>query len=166
MIEAAYFRSAMARLGAAVNIITTDGPAGRHGMTASAVCSVTDDPPMLLLCVNRTARANAVLRANGRLCVNILSAAHENLSRCFSDRTLNMDARFACSPDWTVLPDGLPALGNALAALGCRIESVSEVGSHSVFFARAEHLVLGDAERALIYFGRDYHHLPAPAKAA
>jgi len=47
------FRDAMARLGAAVNIVTTDGTAGRAGFTASAVCSVTDDPPTLLVCLNR-----------------------------------------------------------------------------------------------------------------
>ena len=47
------FRDAMARLGAAVNIITTGGPAGRGGFTASAVCSVTDEPPTLLVCMNR-----------------------------------------------------------------------------------------------------------------
>ena len=53
------FRDAMARLGAAVNIITTGGPAGRGGFTASAVCSVTDDPPTLLVCMNRNATAAA-----------------------------------------------------------------------------------------------------------
>lgn len=49
------FRDAMAQVGAAVNIITTDGPAGRAGFTASAVCSVTDEPPTLLVCLNRSA---------------------------------------------------------------------------------------------------------------
>ncbi|WP_198511682.1 flavin reductase, partial [Bacillus subtilis] len=51
-VEKTEFRNAMSRLGAAVNIITTEGPAGRAGFTASAVCSVTDSPPTLLVCLN------------------------------------------------------------------------------------------------------------------
>ena len=49
----------MARLGAAVNIITTDGPGGKRGFTASAVCSVTDSPPTLLVCLNRSSDSNS-----------------------------------------------------------------------------------------------------------
>ena len=56
------FRDAMAHVGAAVNIITTDGPAGRAGFTASAVCSVTDAPPTLLVCLNRSASVWPVFR--------------------------------------------------------------------------------------------------------
>lgn len=55
LTDKASFRDAMAHVGAAVNIITTDGPAGRAGFTASAVCSVTDTPPTLLVCLNRSA---------------------------------------------------------------------------------------------------------------
>ena len=57
------FRDAMARLGAAVNIITTDGAAGRGGITATAVCSVTDDPPTLLVCLNRTSPRSVLFLA-------------------------------------------------------------------------------------------------------
>ena len=74
------FRNAMSSLGAAVNIITTDGPAGRHGLTASAVCSVTDTPPTLLACVRRDAGAHDVLKVNGALCVNILAGHYRVLS--------------------------------------------------------------------------------------
>jgi hypothetical protein len=63
----------MSRLGAAVNIVTTDGPAGRAGFTASAVCSVTDEPPTLLVCLNRTASVYPAFEANGVLCVNVLA---------------------------------------------------------------------------------------------
>ncbi len=55
------FRDAMARLGAAVNVVTSAGPAGRGGFTASAVCSVTDDPPSLLVCLNRSSSGNSLL---------------------------------------------------------------------------------------------------------
>ena len=72
------FRDAMARLGAAVNIITTGGPAGRGGFTASAVCSVTDEPPTLLVCMNRNATAAPALKANGNVCVNVVAAGQQH----------------------------------------------------------------------------------------
>lgn len=65
------FRDAMASLSAAVNIVTTDGPAGRCGITATAVCSVTDTPPTLLVCINRNSAMNPVFQATQRLCVNV-----------------------------------------------------------------------------------------------
>ena len=86
MVESIQFRDAMSRLAAAVNVITTDGPVGRRGFTASAVCSVTDDPPTLLLCVNRTAGSNAILKANGVLCINVLAERHTALSALFASR--------------------------------------------------------------------------------
>jgi len=67
------YRDGMARLGAAVNIIKTDGPAGRSGMTASAVVSVTDDPPTLAVCINRSSRNNEIIKINGVLAINTLS---------------------------------------------------------------------------------------------
>jgi len=67
------YRNAMARLGAAVSVITTDGPAGAVGFTASAVCSVTDSPPMLLVCLNRNSSASPAVHANGVLCVNVIA---------------------------------------------------------------------------------------------
>ena len=64
------FRDAMASLSAAVNIVTTDGPAGRCGITATAVCSVTDTPPTLLVCINRNSAMNPAFQA-------IRSTGHE-----------------------------------------------------------------------------------------
>src|SRR3954466_16084621 len=87
------FREGMSRLGAAVNIITTDGPAGRAGFTASAVCSVTDDPPTLLVCLNRSASVYQTVRANGTVCVNTLAAGQQQISDLFGGKT-PMDARF------------------------------------------------------------------------
>jgi flavin reductase len=83
-LQKADYRNAMARLGAAVNIITTDGPAGRAGFTASAVCSVTDEPPTLLVCLNRSASVYPAFKANGVLCVNVLAAGHQSLSAAVS----------------------------------------------------------------------------------
>ena len=80
LTDKASFRDAMAHVGAAVNIITTDGPAGRAGFTASAVCSVTDTPPTLLVCLNRSASVWPVFSEHHTLCVNTLAAGQEALA--------------------------------------------------------------------------------------
>ena len=90
------FRDAMACVGAAVNIITTDGPSGKAGFTASAVCSVTDSPPTLLVCLNRGASVWPIFSENRTLCVNTLSAGQEPLSNLFGGKT-PMEDRFAAA---------------------------------------------------------------------
>jgi flavin reductase len=160
MLDRSTFRDAMAGLGAAVNIITSDGTAGLAGCTASAVCGVTDEPPTLLVCINRGSRNNAAFRANGKLCVNVLSAEQQALAAHFATGALPMAERFAAA-QWDTLATGAPVLHGALASLDCEIESVTEVGTHTVFFCavKAAHTqVAGDA---LIYFGRRYHRVGA-----
>jgi flavin reductase len=146
----------MARLATAVNIVTTDGIAGRHGITASAVCSVTDNPPTLLICVNRASRANALIRQNGVVCVNVLAARHRGLSDAFAGSSLSV--RFA-EGDWMTTKTGALRLDDAVVALDCRISSVAEVGTHSVFFCEIAEIVANDQREALLYFGREYHSL-------
>jgi len=161
------FRDAMARLGAAVNVVTTDGSAGRAGFTASAVCSVTDDPPTLLVCVNRASKGNAILKANGVLCVNTLASGCRSLSDAFAGKGgLDTDGRFALAK-WSRLVTGAPVLDDeAVVAFDCRITEVLEKGSHSVLFAEIEAIRQGVAGGALIYYGRDYHPIGNKADAA
>ncbi|MWB76438.1 flavin reductase [Pseudooceanicola sp. 216_PA32_1] len=147
----------MARLGAAVTVLTTDGPAGKHGMTASAVCSVTDTPPTLLVCVNRTSRSHDHFAGNKVLAVNVLAGRHRALSEVFARQ--NETDRFATG-SWTRLATGSPVLADASVAFDCRVSETSTVGSHTVFFcevqAMAQH---GGQAESLIWFGRDFHHI-------
>ena len=159
------FRNAMGRLGAAVNIITTDGPAGRHGLTASAVCSVTDTPPTLLVCVRRDAGAHDVLKMNGALCVNILAGRHQNLSDEFGRHGIAVEQRFA-GGSWTRLVTGAPVLADAVASLDCRIAKVAEVGTHSVLFCEVEAIATALQPEGLIYFNRLYHRIGSTLKSA
>lgn len=158
MLDKHIFRDAMAGLGAAVNIISSDGVAGLAGCTASAVCGVTDEPPTLLVCINRGSRNNAAFRANGALCVNVLSADQQALAAHFATGSLPMTERFAAA-QWNTLATGAPVLLGALASLDCEIESVTEVGTHTVFFCavKAAHTHIGGD--ALIYYGRSYHRV-------
>src|SRR5689334_821645 len=148
----------MARLGAAVNVVTTDGPAGRGGFTASAVCSVTDDPPTLLVCVNRGSNSGAAVKANGVLCVNTLAAGHQELSSVFAGATkCSMEDRFL-SGNWGTLATGAPVLQDAVVAFDCRIVDMVEKGTHTVLFAEIEAIHQGTRHgQALIYFARYYH---------
>ncbi len=154
------FGEAMSRLGAAVNIITTDGSAGRHGLTASAVCSVTDTPPTVLVCVKRAAGAHDVLKANGVLCVNILAGRHRNLSADFGNHGISVEQRFA-GGSWRQLATGAPVLADAAANLDCRIASVAEV----VFFCEVRGIATAPQPEGLIYFNRLYHPIGASLKS-
>ncbi len=159
MVDRQSYREAMARLGAAVNVITTDGPGGRRGFTASAVCSVTDHPPTLLVCLNRASDSNQAIKDNGVLCVNVLTPAQRALSPVFAGMTEHdYPARFG-QASWTTLDTGAPVLEEAAASFDCRLAQVSEIGTHSVFFATVVAVRLGATSEALIYFARSYHRV-------
>lgn len=157
-IERKEFRDAMSRLPAAVNIITTDGPAGRGGFTASAVCSVTDSPPTLLVCMNQSVSSCAAFRENGVLCVNTLSGAHQDLSGVFAGFTgVDGPGRFEFGT-WRTLLTGAPVLEGALVSFDARITDMVEKGTHLVIFAEVEGVrTIDGVEAALLYFARDYH---------
>ena len=148
------YRNAMARLGAAVTIVTTDGPAGRAGFAATAVCSVTDNPPTLLVCLNRGSSAYGPVSANQAVCVNVLSAEHEPLSRLFGGKT-PVDERFAAA-QWEQTSTGCHRLEGALTSFDCRIRSVADGGTHDVLFCEVEAIHTRGDGQALIYFDRGY----------
>ncbi len=164
MVDVNQFRNAMALLGGAVTVITTDGPAGRFGFTASAVCSVTDVPPTLLVCMNRASYSNAQFKANGALCVNVLAGTHQALSGVFANKILSTEERFAVT-DWIVLESGAPVMQEALVNFDCRIVQVHEVGSHSIFYCQIQSIRHGAADDGLVYFNRAYHRVCEGSKA-
>ena len=95
MLDKQSYRQAMASLGAAVNVITGDTGRGRVGCTVSAVCSVTDEPPTLLVCINRSSQNNAAFRESGALCVNVLSAEQRAIAERFATKDISADERFS-----------------------------------------------------------------------
>jgi len=157
VVDKAAFRAGMSRLGAAVNIVTTDGPLGRAGFTASAVCSVTDDPPTLLVCLNRSSSVYGSFIRNEALCVNTLKPNHEELSRLFGGKT-PMDERFAAAA-WSVGTSGAPVLQDATVSFDCRIASKADVGSHTILFCEVLAIACHDVADGLIYFDRGYHRV-------
>jgi flavin reductase len=155
-VESAAFREAMSRLGAAVHVITTAGPGGKAGATATAVCSVTDAPPTLLMCLNRRSQTNPAVVENGVFCVNTLGDGGSDLADLFAGRTgVTGSARFDTG-DWITLSTGSPVLASAVIAFDCRIVEVRSVGSHNVFFGAVESVRVGPSGPALVYHDRAY----------
>ncbi|HEX4041608.1 MAG TPA: flavin reductase [Xanthobacteraceae bacterium] len=153
------FREAMARLGAAVHVVTTAGPAGKSGFTATAVCSVSDAPPTLLVCLNRRSNSAPLLAQNGVFCINTLPASEEKLADLFAGRSgVHLDERFA-QGEWMALKTGSPVLASAVIAFDCRTIETRAVGSHNVVFGAVEAVRLGPPGPTLVYHDRAYKPL-------
>ena len=158
MIESTDFRNAMSLLTTAVNVITTEGEDGMHGFTASAVCSVTDTPPTLLVCMNQSSRSHTHFVDNKILSVNVLGAQHEKISNAFASSKLSSEDRFKLGA-WTTLETGSPILEDALVSFDCDIEQIQEVGTHSIFMCRVVAIKQSQQDESLVYFNRAYHQV-------
>lgn len=158
-VDPALFREGMSRVAAAVHVVTTDGPAGRAGFTATAVTPVTDSPASLLVCVNAGGRTAKALIANGVFCVNTLGIADAPVADAFAGRA-NLEGldRFTVG-SWDVLETGAPLLASSLAAFDCRLDDARLVASHYVIVGRIVAVRLGEPQPALAYQGRLYHRI-------
>jgi flavin reductase len=158
-VEATSFREAMSRLGAAVHVITTAGPGGKAGATATATCSVTDAPPTVLMCLNRRSATYPIVTENGVFCVNTLAAGHSEIADLFAGRTGVKGSDRFNTGEWTTLLTGSPVLATAVVAFDCRIVDVRAIGSHNVFFGAVQAVRLGPQGAVLCYHERAYKPL-------
>lgn len=158
-LDPSLFREGMSRVAGAVHIVTTDGPAGRAGLTATAVAPVTDSPASLLVCVNTSGRSAQALLANRVFCVNTLSAEDRPLAEIFAGRTdLHGQDRFS-SGQWDKLLTGSPVLTTGLVSFDCRLTEARVVATHHVILGEIVAVRMGGPSPALVYQGRVYHQL-------
>jgi flavin reductase (DIM6/NTAB) family NADH-FMN oxidoreductase RutF len=152
------FLLGMSRAAATVHVVTTDGPAGRHGATVSAVTSVSADTPQptLLVCIHEgSATARGTLE-NGVFCINVLRHDQSHISESFAGRSnARGSARFDCT-HWTSGVTGAPRVREALVAFDCRLAASERVGSHFVIFGRVQDIFVAAAGAPLIYTQRAY----------
>lgn len=156
------FRNAMARVCAPVNVVTTNGPVGRGGFTATAMCSVTDEPPTLLVCMNSRSAQTDLFIENRRFCINVLTQEHKALATAFAGREAEMEARYA-DADWTDLPSGNQALADAIVSFDCRLTEAKLVGTHNILIGEVMDIRCRHDGHALLYFDRNYVHVPTQA---
>lgn len=151
------YRQGMAGLAAAVNIVTCDGPQGKGGFTATAVCSVSDNPATLLVCLNRSASVHKVFAEASHLAINTLADGQDAISNLFGGKA-PMDERFAAG-EWQTLSTGSPVLADAAVVFDCVITEIKSVATHDVIMCQVVAIKQNPDAGALLYFQRGYEHL-------
>ncbi len=160
-IAADGYRCCMRYFASGVNVITARDGEARAGLTATAVCSVTADPPRMVVFVNRNVLASDVVMRSGALCVNLLAADQEEVARVFAGmhKDVRGEDRFRYGT-WGEAITGSPVLEGALASFDCRVIKVFEESTHRAFVCE----VLATAERndaeSLIYLNGVFRSLP------
>jgi flavin reductase (DIM6/NTAB) family NADH-FMN oxidoreductase RutF len=151
----AAFREVMGRLAGGVTVVTAlDAEGDPSGFTATAVCSVSLDPPLVLVCVGREGHTLKAIRDSGRYALNFVSSG--GLER--SNRFAGSGTKKFEGVEWTAAPGGSPVLPDILAWVECEVERVVEAGDHTVFIGRVTegHVELPDSA-PLVHFGGRYH---------
>jgi flavin reductase (DIM6/NTAB) family NADH-FMN oxidoreductase RutF/DNA-binding transcriptional LysR family regulator len=152
------FLSGMSHAACTVNVVTTDGSAGRHGVTVSAMVSVSADTPQptLLVCIHHLSPVAAALLENGVFCVNVLREDQAHISESFAGRTEARGAeKFDCA-EWTLQVTGAPRVLDAMVAFDCRVTASERVGSHLVVFGSVQDIFMAGGGAPLIYANRAY----------
>ncbi|MGH3912824.1 MAG: flavin reductase family protein [Pseudonocardiaceae bacterium] len=152
-MDSTEFRDAMARFPSGITIVTTCDESGRpHGFTASSFCSVSAEPPLVLVCLARSANSYPVFARNGRFAISILQADHVPLAQRFASK--NAD-KFA-GGGFVRTPRGAMVLDEALAVVECSVHSRHEAGDHMIMVGEVEQVLLADRRRPAVYFDRTF----------
>lgn len=129
-----------------------------HGMTANAFCSVSLDPLLVLVCVDRKAQTHAHLHARKRFGVNILSSDQREISAYYALPIPDHADAHRVGAHFDRTPHQTPVLHGALAYLECRLHSSQDAGDHTIFIAEVEEVVVREVE-PLLYFRGKYTSL-------
>jgi len=154
-VESKEFTQALSLAASGVNIVTTDGPGGKAGLTVSSMCSVCATPPVVLACVASENEFCAAAASNGTLVINLLTSAQEDIAMVFAGQTDQPKMDRFLTGNWSTLSTGSPVLQNALVSLDCEIAAVHEHGTHRLYISRVVALQSND-DAALIYCRRKF----------
>ena len=154
------FRDAMRRTASGVAVLTTDGPAGRAGVTVSTLCSLSMEPPSVIACVHRESRALPTIIQNGAFVANVLAQGQRRVAESFAGQIPEfLNDRFAAGT-WSSLTTGAPALVGALANFDCKIAQMFDYGSHRMLVGQVVDVGVG-SDVPLIYCDRSFQQLAA-----
>jgi flavin reductase (DIM6/NTAB) family NADH-FMN oxidoreductase RutF len=164
-VSADAFKQGMRCLAAGVTIVTTLHDGVRGGLTATAVTSLSADPPQVLVCVNRGAGAHDLIHRGSLMCVNVLAHAHQHLAARFAgQKGVFGEDRFAAGR-WTTLTTGAPVLADALASFDCVVTERVQSATHTIFIGRVVGVRARPKAKPLVYASGTYARLEAASRA-
>jgi cob(II)yrinic acid a,c-diamide reductase len=152
------FRDAMRRTASGVAILTTDGPAGRAGVTISTLCSLSMEPPSVIACVHQGNRALETVLANGVFAANALTDGQSRVARAFAGQIPELRGNRFGAGTWGALATGAPVLNGALASFDCRIAEAFTFGTHRILVGEVVE-VIDRAGGPLVFSDRSFRQL-------
>jgi flavin reductase (DIM6/NTAB) family NADH-FMN oxidoreductase RutF len=159
------FRALMRNVPGQVTIVAAGSPGQRSGLTATAVCALTDAPPTVLVCVNRRVVAHDTIIESGVFSINALAAGQDDIAVTFSGLPgIKGEDRFK-SGTWGVGTSGAPILSGTVCTLECRIAGYHPAATHTIFFGE---IIAGTAHEErdpLVYLRGSYLELPSSTPA-
>jgi flavin reductase len=160
--DAKLFREAMSQIAATVFVVTTDGLAGRAGLTATAVTAVSDAPPTLLVCIRQGSLTGTIIQRNKQFCLNSLAAEDEAVARIFAGSNGASGADKFTPFEWLAMGKGVPMLKQARLAFECALVDKSDIATHSLYIGEVRSIHLADTHdetAGLGYVNRHYKAL-------
>ncbi|MFJ7882394.1 flavin reductase family protein [Pseudomonas sp. NPDC096917] len=158
MVATADFCKGMRHLAGACVVIASGTDSERAGLTATAVCSITADPPRLLICVNRNVRAHELIKRAGAFSINVLAHDQEVIAKRFAGMVEGVagEQRFA-EGNWEPGISGVPLLEDALVSFECRLAEVIPASTHDMFIGEVIGVRgLQEQDGALVYFNSKF----------
>lgn len=149
----------MAHYAGHVQLVTTSHGGVRRGVTVTAACSVSDEPPIVLVCLNRHNPNNQIFLDSGKFAVNTLASQHQSMAAAFAGfNDKDADGRFAMG-EWDTISTGAPTLTDAMAVFDCNLIEHKEMATHMVLFGEVAGLRVGDMQQALLFMDREWRTL-------
>jgi flavin reductase (DIM6/NTAB) family NADH-FMN oxidoreductase RutF len=152
-VDSLVFRKVLGRFATGVTVVTTSQGDQRAGITVNAFCSVSLEPPLVLVCIEQRNYAHDLIMASGAFAVNLLSSDQADVSRCFASQGPDKVAAF-CGVQTHEEVTGAPVFDHCVGFVDCRVEAIYPGGDHSIFVGRVEALGGSDGPPLLYYSGR------------
>ncbi|MFL5334823.1 MAG: flavin reductase family protein [Geminicoccaceae bacterium] len=159
-VPTAHYIAGMRRLAAGVTIVTTGLGELRAGLTATSVCSLTAEPPRLLVCVHRDADTHDIILQSRVFAVNVLMSSQRELADHFGRRDTSPALDKFVLGEWTRGSTGAPVLLGAAANFECGLVEAVEASTHTILIGEIEAARFDEGASALVYHDRTYHRLP------
>lgn len=161
------YREVMGHFATGISVVTAMDGSRPHGITVNAFSSVSLDPALVMVALDRRRYITPIVRAAGRYAVNVLGADQQALSDCFAHAPVSPGREAFCGAAWHAGPTGLPLIDGSIATLECTIVETFSAGDHDLFIGRVDSLEQHDEDAVpLLYFRRRYLHIEQGADSA